>query len=213
MNNTKNTNMDFLQVRNLTKTFAEKTISASFSLKAGEAISLLGPSGCGKTTVLSMIAGLVKADKGSVILDGKDITQKKPYDRNIGMVFQNYALFPHLNVFENIAFGLQATKMSKNKICQQVENWLEKFSILSLKNRAIQNLSGGEKQRVALARTLITSPKLILFDEPLSALDTDLRKQLQFELRETQQREGYCAIYVTHDKAEANFLAKKTFRF
>ena len=160
-----------------------------------------------------MIAGLVKADSGKVILDAKDITELKPFERNLGMVFQNYALFPHLNVFQNIAFGLYAKKLRREEKSELVNFWLEKFSIKNLAKRSVQNLSGGEKQRVALARTLICSPKLILFDEPLSALDSDLRKELQVELRESQKREGYAAVYVSHDADEADFLSDKTFRF
>lgn len=206
-------NTAYLQVEKLTKRFGDTIISASFELQEGEAISLLGPSGCGKSTVLAMIAGLLPADSGCVILDGVDITALKPFDRNVGMVFQNYALFPHLNVFENIAFGLHAKKLSRAEIRAQVEAFLEKFSLQPLAKRSVQHLSGGEKQRVALARTLITSPKLILFDEALSALDTDLRKQLRKDLRETQKREAYAAVYVTHDAEEAAFLADKMFRF
>lgn len=203
----------FLQVQNLTKFFESKRISANFELENGKAISLIGPSGCGKSTVLSMIAGLLKADSGSILLDGVDITNLKPFDRNVGMVFQNYALFPHLNVFENIAFGLHSKKLNKLQIKKLVQYWLKKFSLDGFERRAIQDLSGGEKQRIALARTLITHPKLILFDEPLSALDTNLRKQLQVELLETQKKEGYTAVYVTHDFDEANFLADKIFYF
>ncbi|MEL3908340.1 MAG: ABC transporter ATP-binding protein [Treponemataceae bacterium] len=203
----------YLVVENLTKSFDDKKISASFNLEKGSAISLLGPSGCGKSTVLGMIAGFVKADEGSVFLDGVDITNLKPYERNVGMVFQNYALFSHLNVFENVAFGLRSQGLNKDKIKANVLACLEKFSIVDLQKRSVQNLSGGEKQRVALARTLVTSPKLVLFDEPLSALDADLRKELRHELRETQEREAYCAVYVTHDLEEASFLADELFRF
>lgn len=205
-------NTTYFAVENVIKTFGDKIITADFTLGKGEALSLVGPSGCGKSTILSMIAGLLKPDSGRIILDGTDITAKSPYQRNVGMVFQNYALFPHLNVFENIAFGLRSLKMSNADIKHEVNNWLEKFSIAPLQKRSVQNLSGGEKQRVALARTLITGPKVILFDEPLSALDADLRQQLKVELKTTQKREGYCAVYVTHDTEEAHYLADRTLR-
>lgn len=205
-------NTTYFAVENVTKTFGDKIITADFTLGKGEALSLVGHSGCGKSTILSMIAGLLKPDSGRIILDGTDITAKSPYQRNVGMVFQNYALFPHLNVFENIAFGLRSLKMSNADIKHEVNNWLEKFSIAPLQKRSVQNLSGGEKQRVALARTLITGPKVILFDEPLSALDADLRQQLKVELKTTQKREGYCAVYVTHDTEEAQYLADRTLR-
>lgn len=201
--------MAYLEVNNLTKTFEDKKISADFSLEASETLCILGPSGSGKTTILAMIAGFIAPDSGAVILDNTDITSEKPYRRNIGMVFQNYALFPHLNVFENVAFGLHSFKLPKTEIRNQVEKMLAKFEIAHLETRSIQNLSGGEKQRVALARTLITKPKLILFDEPLSALDTDLRKKLQVELKKLQRRERYCAVYVTHDEDEAAFLSDR----
>lgn len=203
----------YLTVENLTKNFESKKISASFDLEKGNAISLLGHSGCGKSTVLGMIAGFVEPDEGRVFLDGQDITDLKPYERNVGMVFQNYALFPHLNVFENVAFGLHSQGLDKHEIRTTVLACLERLSIVDLQKRNVQNLSGGEKQRVALARTLVTRPKLVLFDEPLSALDADLRKDLRRELRATQEREAYCAVYVTHDLEEATFLADKLFRF
>lgn len=205
-------NQEYFTVERLTKTFDTKVITADFSLKRGQALSLVGASGCGKSTILSMIAGLIKPDSGRIFLDGFDITNKKPYERNIGMVFQNYALFPHLNVFENIAFGLRSLKLDNAHITDAVNSWLEKLSLTSLKKRSIQNLSGGEKQRVALARTLITEPKVILFDEPLSALDADLRKHLKVELKVMHEREGYCAVYVTHDTDEAKYLADTILR-
>ncbi|MBQ7613148.1 MAG: ABC transporter ATP-binding protein [Spirochaetaceae bacterium] len=207
-----NTDTPFLQVINLTKNFGEKKISANFSLKKSETMAILGPSGSGKSTILSMIAGLLVPDAGSVFLDGIDITFLKPYRRNIGMVFQSYALFPHLNVFDNVAFALKAKKEKKEEIEAQVISLLKKFEILDLKKRWVQELSGGEKQRVALARTLAVQPKLILFDEPLSALDADLRSHLAEELKDFQRREKYCAIYVTHDSREAQFLADRLYQ-
>ena len=193
-------NQEYFTVERLTKTFDTKVITADFSLKRGQALSLVGASGCGKSTILSMIAGLIKPDSGRIFLDGVDITNKKPYERNVGMVF------------ENIAFGLRSLKLDNAHITDAVNSWLEKLSLTSIKKRSIQNLSGGEKQRVALARTLITEPKVILFDEPLSALDADLRKHLKVELKAMHEREGYCAVYVTHDTDEAKYLADTILR-
>lgn len=197
----------FLIVDNLTKTFEQKTISISFTLERGKSLALLGTSGCGKTTILKMVAGLLLPDSGSIFLDGRDITELSPGKRKIGMVFQDYALFPHLNVEDNIAYGLVSKGIKKKQAREQIQNLIELFNLNGLEKRSVVLLSGGEKQRVALARSLAVQPSLLLFDEPLSALDADLRLKLRKELRENQKKLGYTAIYVTHDKDEATELA------
>ncbi len=198
---------NFLQVREITKTFDTKKISISFDLEKNKALALLGPSGCGKTTILKIIAGLLKADSGSVILNGRDITNEAPGKRQIGMVFQDYALFPHLTVEDNISYALVSEGMSKKNARNEIKDLIELFNLSGLEKRKPNLLSGGEKQRVSLARSLAAKPKLILFDEPLSALDADLRIKIRKELRQRQQELKYTAIYVTHDKAEAEELA------
>ncbi|AGT42799.1 ABC transporter ATP-binding protein [Treponema pedis] len=202
-----NKKADFLTVENLTKRFDKKNISISFSVKKGGALALLGPSGCGKTTILKMIAGLLVPDSGSVFLDGKDITEIPAGKRKIGMVFQDYALFPHLSVEDNIAYGLVSHGMSKRNARAEAGKWILNFNLSGLEKRKPDLLSGGEKQRVSLARSLAVHPALILFDEPLSALDTELRLRLRKELRENRSLLGYTAVYVTHDKEEAEELA------
>lgn len=193
----------FLKVENLTKKFISKSISVSFSLEKGKALSLLGPSGCGKTTVLKMIAGLILPDSGTVTLNGKDITYLDPAKRKIGMVFQDYALFPHLNVEENIIYGLISNGYGKKHALKEIDGLLDLFNLRGLEKQKIHTLSGGEKQRVSLARSLAVKPFLLLFDEPLSALDEDLRLKLRKELKKNREELGYTAIYVTHDKNEA----------
>ncbi len=197
----------FLQVKDLSKTFGKKKISISFDLEKDKALALLGPSGCGKTTILKIIAGLVEADSGKIILNGKDISKTAPAKRNIGMVFQDYALFPHLTVEDNISYALVSKGMSKKQARAEIKNLIELFNLDGLEKRKPALLSGGEKQRVSLARSLAAKPELILFDEPLSALDADLRLKLRKELKQRQQELKYTAIYVTHDKAEAEELS------
>lgn len=197
----------FLQVENLTKHFENKTVSISFCLEKGKALALLGPSGCGKTTVLKMIAGLLSPDCGSIFLDGSNITRMPAGKRKIGMVFQDYALFPHLSVEDNIAYGLVSQGACKKAARAEAGKFIEAFNLKGLEKRKTDLLSGGEKQRVALARSLAVHPALILFDEPLSALDTELRLKLRKELKAGRKTLGYTAVYVTHDKDEAAELA------
>ncbi|PIE97712.1 MAG: thiamine ABC transporter ATP-binding protein [Treponema sp.] len=199
----------FLKIQNLTKKRGNKKIQASFTLGKGKALALVGPSGCGKTTVLKMIAGLLAPDSGKILINDNDITNVQACKRKIGMVFQDYALFPHLSVSENIAFPLATLGVKKEERKTQVEKWLKLFDIQGLAKRNVTDISGGEKQRVALARTLITQPEIVLFDEPLSALDINLRSRLQNELLKNREEFGYTAIYVTHDLDEARFLADK----
>lgn len=197
--------MVFLKIRDITKAF-NKTIAlnnVSFEVKKGEFFTLLGPSGCGKTTLLRIIGGLLKPTKGHVILDGEDITDWPPYSRGMSMVFQNYALFPHMNVFENIAFGLRLRKVSEDLIKQEVKRALEIVNLVGYENRMPKELSGGEQQRVALARALVIKPKVLLLDEPLSNLDLKLRQRMRKELKDIQKYVGVTTIYVTHDQTEA----------
>ena len=201
--------MDFLDVQNITKNWETKTISISFSLSEGASLALLGDSGAGKTTILKMIAGLIKIDEGSLFFNGKDITHTPCGKRDVGMVFQDYALFPHFSVEDNVAYGLLCNGVSKRQAREEVASWLKLFELERIKKLHPNEISGGEKQRVSLARSLAVGNRLILFDEPLSALDSKLRKRLQEQQKERQKSLGYTAIYVTHDESEAEILADK----
>jgi len=170
---------------------------------AGEFFSLLGPSGCGKTTTLRMIAGFEQPTSGQIILDGTDVAYTPPHQRNVNTVFQNYALFPHLNVYDNIAFGLKRAKRPKAEIRERVGKALELVQLSGYDRRKSSQLSGGQQQRVALARALVLNPAVLLLDEPLGALDAKLRKTLQIELKSLQQEVGITFLYVTHDQEEA----------
>lgn len=202
----------YLAVRDLRKQWPARTVAASFSLEKGASLAFLGPSGCGKSTVLRMIAGLVLPDSGSISLDGVDITRMRAGLRGVGMVFQDYALFPHLSVEDNIGYGPVSFGATKRESRAVAAEWLERFGLEGFAKRKVDSLSGGERQRVALARTLAVRPRLVLFDEPLSALDAVLRERLRVELRERQRSLGYTAIYVTHDEVEADFLADAVLR-
>jgi len=203
---------NFLTVTGLHKKWPMKDIDLSFSMKKGSSLALLGPSGCGKTSVLKMMAGLLECDAGCIMLDGRDISRLPPGKRQVGMVFQDHALFPHLSVEDNIAYGLVSAGLTRRVARKEAALWLERFGLDGFGRRRVESLSGGEKQRVALARTLAVEPLVVLFDEPLSALDTELRKRLQQELRSRQRENGYTAIYVTHDEEEAAFLADRIIR-
>ena len=168
-----------------------------------EFVTFLGPSGCGKTTTLRIIGGFVEPNSGNVFFDGKRINGVPPYKRNVNTVFQRYALFPHLNVFENVAFGLNVKKMDKKQIAMKVKKMLELVNLIGYENRNINQLSGGQQQRVAIARALINEPKVLLLDEPLGALDLKLRKDMQTELMRIQKSLKITFIYVTHDQEEA----------
>jgi spermidine/putrescine transport system ATP-binding protein len=192
-------------VVDLVKQFDEVTAVDGINLQmpAGEFFSMLGPSGCGKTTTLRMIAGFEQPTSGRILLDGDDMAFTPPHKRNVNMVFQNYALFPHLNVFDNIAFGLRRHKWPKAKIRQRVAEALELVQLTGMEKRKPSQMSGGQQQRVALARALVLQPAVLLLDEPLGALDAKLRKALQIELKELQQQVGITFVYVTHDQEEA----------
>lgn len=202
----------YLDVVCLAKKWPMRDVTVSFSLEKGKSFAILGPSGCGKSTVLRMIAGLVKPDSGSVFLDGFDITGMRAGKRGVGLVFQDHALFSHMSVEDNIGYGPVSAGSTKREARAVASEWLVRFGLEGFAKRRIETLSGGEKQRVALARTLAVSPRLVLFDEPLSALDSDLRARLREELRDRQRTLGYTAIYVTHDEDEAAFLADSIVR-
>ncbi|CAN7654624.1 ABC transporter ATP-binding protein [Neorhizobium sp. LjRoot104] len=181
----------------------------SFSLPRGEMLALLGPSGCGKTTILRMIAGLVAPTSGAIRLDGRDISSIAVYKRNMGMVFQAYALFPHMTIAENISFGLEMRKVGKAERDERVNRALDLVKLTGLGNRKATQLSGGQQQRAAIARSLVIEPELLLLDEPLSNLDAKLRDEMRDEIREIQARTGVTAIFVTHDQDEALSMADR----
>jgi spermidine/putrescine transport system ATP-binding protein len=194
-----------VQLRSLTKRYDDALAvdDIDATIHAGEFFSLLGPSGCGKTTTLRMIAGFVRPTAGEILLDGVDVAQVPPHRRNVHTVFQNYALFPHLNVFDNIAFGLRRRRVNKAEITKRVNESIELVELSGLAARRPQQLSGGQQQRVALARALVLRPALLLLDEPLGALDAKIRKQLRIELKALQEEVGITFIFVTHDQEEA----------
>lgn len=194
-----------IELKNISKTFGDNVILKDFNLtiKKNEFLTLLGPSGCGKTTILRIIGGFEWPDKGRVIFNGKDITDDEPYQRKINTVFQKYALFPHLNVFDNVAFGLKIKKLSKKVIENKVKQSLKLVGLNNFQNRNIDSLSGGQQQRVAIARALVNEPEVLLLDEPLGALDLKLRQDMQYELKKIQKQVGITFIYVTHDQEEA----------
>src|SRR6266849_5715359 len=181
----------------------------SLDIRAGEFFALLGPSGCGKTTLLRMLAGFETPDEGRILLDGKDIAQYLPHERPINMMFQNYALFPHLTVHDNIAFGLKRLGMARADIATRVAEMVALVKLEGLETRKPDQLSGGQKQRVALARSLARRPQVLLLDEPLAALDKKLREKTQLELMELQRRLGMTFIIVTHDQEEAMTVASR----
>jgi len=181
----------------------------SLSIERGELVTLLGPSGCGKTTTLRLIAGFEFPTAGQIVLDGRPINDLPPHKRDMSMVFQSYAIFPHLNVFENIAYGLNVQHRPQSEIKRRVAQVLELVELTGLENRAPNQLSGGQQQRVALARALVMEPKVLLMDEPLSNLDAKLREQMRTEIRRIQRRLGITSVYVTHDQTEAMTLSDR----
>ncbi|HET8527159.1 MAG TPA: ABC transporter ATP-binding protein [Actinomycetota bacterium] len=181
----------------------------SLDIAEGEFFSMLGPSGCGKTTTLRMIGGFEDPSRGTVFLGGRDVTDLPPYKRDVNTVFQSYALFPHLDVFENVAFGLRRRKVPKDEVRQRVDEALRLVEMSGFERRKPGQMSGGQQQRVALARALVNRPKVLLLDEPLGALDLKLRKQMQLELKRIQQEVGITFIYVTHDQEEAMTMSDR----
>ena len=205
------TQKPYIQIENVTKKFGDFTAIDNLSLDIykNEFFSLLGPSGCGKTTLLRMLAGFEKITDGKILLDGEDISEIPPHLRPINMMFQSYALFPHMTVEKNIAFGLKQDKMPENLINQRVEEMLELVELTDFAKRKPNQLSGGQSQRVALARSLAKRPKLLLLDEPLGALDKRLREQTQFELMDIQEKLKVTFVIVTHDQEEAMTVSSR----
>ncbi|CCX54283.1 polyamine ABC transporter [Bacteroides sp. CAG:1060] len=198
-----------LSLKNVSKTLGDKTIldDISLDIRKGEFVTLLGPSGCGKTTTLRILAGFLSPDSGSVMLEGKDIASLPPYKRPFNTVFQRYALFPHLDVYDNIAFGLKLQKTPVDEIDKKVRKVLKMVSMTDYEDRDVESLSGGQQQRVAIARALVNQPQILLLDEPLAALDLKMRKDMQIELKEMHRKLGITFIYVTHDQEEALTLS------
>lgn len=196
---------ELIELKGIVKRFDDETIlkSLDLSIKDGEFVTLLGPSGCGKTTTLRIIAGFETPDEGEVLFAGKNINKVPPNKRNINTVFQRYALFPHLNVKDNIAFGLKLRKTPQSEIDRKVEEMLELVNLKGFGNRSTASLSGGQQQRVAIARAIVNEPKVLLLDEPLGALDLKLRKEMQIELKKLHERLDMTFLYVTHDQEEA----------
>lgn len=200
-----------LEIKDLCKSFGQvhAVDHVSLSIETGEMLCLLGPSGCGKTTLLRILSGFLEPDSGTVIMDDEDVTNLPPEERPTSLVFQNYALFPHLNVYENVAFGLKLKKIPSAEIRERVMNMLKVVDLEGREDRAITQLSGGQQQRVALARALVMMPKMLLLDEPLSNLDAKLRVETRQQIRQLQQRIGITAVFVTHDQEEAMSMGDK----
>lgn len=196
---------NILELKNLNKSYGEQKVldNLSLNIKKNEFLTLLGPSGCGKTTTLKIIAGFENADSGELIFKNNDISTLPPYKRKVNTVFQKYALFPHMNIFDNIAFGLKLKKLPKDEIKNKVEEMLSLVALKGFEKRSVDSLSGGQQQRVAIARALINKPEILLLDEPLGALDLKLRKEMQIELKKIQQEVGITFVFVTHDQEEA----------
>ena len=198
-----------IEIKNVSKSFSGKAVLKDINLyiNQGEFLTLLGPSGCGKTTLLRMIAGFLQPDEGSILLDGKDLEGTSPYERPLNTVFQRYALFPHLDVYDNIAFGLKLKKVPQEEIDKRVRRVLKLVAMSDYEDRDVETLSGGQQQRIAIARAIVNQPKVLLLDEPLAALDLKMRKDMQIELKEMHKQLGITFIYVTHDQEEALTLS------
>ena len=198
-------NKNVVTLKDVCLDFGEERVlnNISLNIKDKEFVTFLGPSGCGKTTTLRIIAGFLEPTAGSVFFEGKDMTGVPPYKRQVNTIFQRYALFPHLNVYENVAFGLRIKKIKEAEIDKKVKQMLQTVNLVGFENRDVSHLSGGQQQRVAIARALINEPKVLLLDEPLSALDLKLRKDMQVELKNIQRETGITFVFVTHDQEEA----------
>ena len=203
--------MSQLTITDLTKSFNADNVvdSVSFSVEKGEIVCLLGPSGCGKTTLLRLLAGLEQFDSGKIIFEDSDLSKTPASKRNFGLMFQNLSLFPHMNVFENIAFGLKMKNFSNQHIDTEVSNLLTMVGLKGYSKRDVNELSGGQQQRIALARAIAPSPTLLMLDEPLGSLDSNLRNSLQIQIRDIVKKIGVTSIYVTHDRNEALSIADK----
>ena len=198
-----------IKIENLSKSFGEKVVldNINLDIKRGEFVTLLGPSGCGKTTLLRMLAGFMQPDEGVITMEDKNILTMPPHQRPLNTVFQRYALFPHLNVYENIAFGLKLKKVVSREIDKRVRKALKMVSMTDYEDRDVNSLSGGQQQRVAIARAIVNQPQVLLLDEPLAALDLKMRKDMQMELKQMHEALGITFIYVTHDQEEALTLS------
>ena len=198
-----------IEFKNIKKSFGDKCVldDVSLSIKQGEFVTILGPSGCGKTTLLRILAGFGSADSGEVLINGENITDTPPHLRPVNTVFQRYALFPHLDVYENIAFGLKLQKVPDNEIDVKVRRVLKMVSMTDYEDRDVESRSGGQQQRVAIARAIVNQPKVLLLEEPLAALDLKMRKDMQIELKEMHRKLGITFVYVTHDQEEALTLS------
>ena len=203
--------MSYITLKNIEKYFGKSKVldNINIDIEKGEFVSLLGPSGCGKTTLLRIISGLESKNSGEIYVDGKEISKVSPAKRNIGIVFQNYVLFPNLTVYENIAYGLVNKKVKKEEKEKKVNNILDKIDLKHIKHKYPKQLSGGQQQRVALARAVVLSPKILLLDEPLSALDAKVRETLRKEIKALQKDLGITTIMVTHDQEEALTMSDK----
>ena len=211
-NNTSSTNI--IELKHITKTFEDGFVAVedfNLTVKRGEFVTFLGPSGCGKTTTLRMIAGFEIPTEGEILLDGKEIGNLPPNKRPINTVFQRYALFPHLNIYDNISFGLKEKKIPKNEIKKKVKRVLEIVDLEGFEKRKIDSLSGGQQQRIAIARAIVNEPRILLLDEPLSALDYKMRQEMQIELKNMHKELGITFIFVTHDQEEALMMSDKNF--
>ncbi|MDR0972789.1 MAG: ABC transporter ATP-binding protein [Prevotellaceae bacterium] len=198
-----------IEINQITKVFGEKTVldDISLKIKRGEFVTILGPSGCGKTTLLRLIAGFHAPTAGNISINGEDITLVPPHKRPVNTVFQRYALFPHLNVYDNIAFGLKLKKLTKQQIDRKIKASLRMVGMIDYEDRDVDSLSGGQQQRVAIARAIVNEPEMLLLDEPLAALDLKMRKDMQLELKEMHKNLGITFVYVTHDQEEALILS------
>lgn len=201
--------MSYIEFKNINKYYGDNQVLKNISLNVekGQFVTLLGPSGCGKSTLLRCLSGLEEISSGQMIMDGKDITDLEPKDRNIGMVFQHYSLFPNMTVEENIAFGLKMKKKPKEEIAEKVKQAMEMVELTGKEKEYPDNLSGGQQQRVALARSIVQEPKVLLLDEPLSAIDAKLRKSLQNSIKQVHKALGLTSIFVTHDQDEAMVMS------
>ena len=198
-------NNDFLVLKNITKAFGRSVVidNLDLTIKRGTMVTLLGPSGCGKTTILRLVAGLESPTSGQIFIDGEDVTKSSIQNRDICIVFQSYALFPHMSIGDNVGYGLRMQNVNPEERKQRVKEALELVDLAGFEDRYVDQISGGQQQRVALARALVLKPKVLLFDEPLSNLDANLRRSMREKIRELQQRLGITSLYVTHDQTEA----------
>jgi spermidine/putrescine transport system ATP-binding protein len=196
---------NIIELKNISKSYEDNRVldNVSLDIRRNEFLTLLGPSGCGKTTTLKILAGFESTDEGTILFEDKKINDLPPYERQINTVFQKYALFPHMNVYENIAFGLKIKKIPKSEIDIKVKEMLKLVALEGFEKRKVESLSGGQQQRVAIARALVNEPKVLLLDEPLGALDLKLRKEMQIELKKIQKKLGITFVFVTHDQEEA----------